>query len=253
MHRSREPERYPRVADSRVGLAGGDAEHERRVRRVRCRQHHYNLNYIPFADHGALLDPPTSDVTARTVTVLALVGRPQDRPALARAIDFLRKEQMPDGSWFGRWGTNYIYGTWSVLMAFGAGRHRSGRSSVRRAVEWLTKHQNADGGWGESNDSYGWQSRPAEINTRATPTRRPGRSWVAGRGRGRIRTRARGVEYLVRPRSSDGLWSDPTFTAPGFPRVFYLKYHGYCAYFPLWALAASRRYRDAAISPSWVR
>ena len=77
----------------------------------------YYLNKIPFADHGALLDPPTSDVTARVVTVLALIGRPQDEPALERAIAYLRAEQEPDGSWFGRWGTNYIYGTWSVLTA----------------------------------------------------------------------------------------------------------------------------------------
>jgi len=241
MHRSNEPERYResliRALDWLVGMQstnGGFAAFD-------VDNTHYNLNYIPFADHGALLDPPTSDVTARTVTALAIVGRPEDRVPMARAIDFLRQEQMPDGSWFGRWGTNYIYGTWSVLMAFGQAGIGPEDDSVRRAVEWLTKHQNADGGWGESNDSYGWQSRPAEINTPSNPYQT---AWalLGLLAAGQVDTNAvhNGVEYLVRSQEQRGLWSDPTFTAPGFPRVFYLKYHGYCAYFPLWALAAYR-------------
>jgi len=241
MHRSNESERYreslTRALDWLVGMQstnGGFAAFD-------VDNTHYNLNYIPFADHGALLDPPTSDVTARTVTALALVGRPQDRPAMARAIDFLRAEQMPDGSWFGRWGTNYIYGTWSVLMSFAQAGIGPGDASVKRAVEWLGKHQNADGGWGESNDSYGWQSRPAEVNTPSNPYQT---AWalLGLLSSGQVDSSAvrNGIEYLVRTQEEHGLWSDPTFTAPGFPRVFYLKYHGYCAYFPLWALAAYR-------------
>ena len=241
MHRSNESERYreslTRALDWLVGMQstnGGFAAFD-------VDNTHYNLNYIPFADHGALLDPPTSDVTARTVTALALVGRPQDRPAMARAIDFLRAEQMPDGSWFGRWGTNYIYGTWSVLMAFAQAGIGPDDASVKRAVEWLAKHQNADGGWGESNDSYGWQSRPAEVNTPSNPYQT---AWallgLLSSGQVDSSTVRHGIEYLVRTQEQHGLWSDPTFTAPGFPRVFYLKYHGYCAYFPLWALAAYR-------------
>jgi squalene-hopene/tetraprenyl-beta-curcumene cyclase len=198
----------------------------------------YYLNEIPFADHGALLDPPTSDVTARVVTALALAARKQDAPALARALAWLRSQQESDGSWFGRWGTNYVYGTWSVLTAFAQAGVGSDDAAVRRAVAWLESRQNADGGWGESNDSY----VPSQAAQRAAST--PHQSaWAvlgllaAGEASEAVR---RGVDYLLRTQQPDGLWSDASFTAPGFPRVFYLRYHGYCAYFPLWALAAFR-------------
>jgi squalene-hopene/tetraprenyl-beta-curcumene cyclase len=199
----------------------------------------YYLNEIPFADHGALLDPPTSDVTARVATALALVGRPQDAAALARALAFLRAEQESDGSWFGRWGTNYVYGTWSVLTALAQAGIPSDDPTVRRAVGFLTSRQNADGGWGESNDSY------VPERTRQSAASTPHQSAWALLGllaAGEVESEAlrRGVEYLLRTQQPDGLWSDPGFTAPGFPRVFYLRYHGYCAYFPLWALAAYR-------------
>jgi len=199
----------------------------------------YYLNEIPFADHGALLDPPTSDVTARVVTALARVGRPEDRVALTRAIDYLRREQEANGSWFGRWGTNYVYGTWSVLSAFAQARIGPDDPAVERAVSWLESRQNPDGGWGESNDSY----EPGRAGASAPST--PHQSaWavlalIAAREAGSDAVR-RGIEYLLRTQRPDGLWSDPSFTAPGFPRVFYLRYHGYCAYFPLWALAAYR-------------
>jgi squalene-hopene/tetraprenyl-beta-curcumene cyclase len=202
----------------------------------------YYLNAIPFADHGALLDPPTSDVTARVVSVLGHVGRPQDQPALDRAIRYLRRQQEPDGSWFGRWGTNFIYGTWSVLIAFAEAGIETQDPAVRRAVGWLTARQNPDGGWGESNDSY--YRLPAGGPAGAAASAPHQTAWAVlallAAGEARSDSTRRGVDYLLRTQATGGLWSDPAYTAPGFPRVFYLKYHGYCAYFPLWALAAYR-------------
>jgi squalene-hopene/tetraprenyl-beta-curcumene cyclase len=201
---------------------------------------HYQLNHIPFADHGALLDPPTSDVTARVVTALAIVRRPQDQQALERAVAFLREEQEADGSWFGRWGTNYIYGTWSVLTALAQARVRSGDEAVRRAVRWLGERQNADGGWGESNDTY--TQAPADRRPAASTSFQSAWALLALMAAGEVQSDVvrHGVDYLLGTQNARGLWSDPSFTAPGFPRVFYLKYHGYSAYFPLWALAAYR-------------
>jgi len=206
---------------------------------------HYRLNHIPFADHGALLDPPTSDVTARVVTVLALADRPQDREALRRAVAFLRREQEADGSWFGRWGSNYTYGTWSVLMALAQARIRPDDEAIARAVRWLKGWQNADGGWGESNDSY---AQPAEARKPVASTSFQSAWALLGlMAAGQVRSDAvrRGIEYLQSTQNERGLWSDASFTAPGFPRVFYLKYHGYSAYFPLWALAAYRNLMQA--------
>lgn len=199
----------------------------------------YYLNEIPFADHGALLDPPTSDVTARAVTILALAGRACDAGALASAVSYLRKEQEPDGSWFGRWGTNYVYGTWSVLTALAHAGVGADDPAVRRAVAWLERHQNSDGGWGESNDSY----QPERRAERAPSTPHQSAWAVLGLlAAGQVNSEVvqRGIQYLLRTQQAHGLWSDPHFTAPGFPRVFYLRYHGYVAYFPLWALAEYR-------------
>ncbi len=201
---------------------------------------HYRLNQIPFADHGALLDPPTSDVTARVVTALAACERPQDAAALARALAYLRREQEPDGSWFGRWGCNYIYGTWSVLMALAQARVRCDDEAVVRAVSWLTRSQNGDGGWGESNDSY--TQAPAQRKPAASTSYQTAWALLGLMAAGQVRRAAvsRGIDYLRDTQNARGLWTDASFTAPGFPRVFYLKYHGYSGYFPLWALAAYR-------------
>ena len=208
---------------------------------------YYYLNEIPFADHGALLDPPTSDVTARVVTALALIGRPQDRDALARALDYLRAEQEPEGSWFGRWGTNHIYGTWSVLTALAQAGIRPEDPAVALAVSWLESRQNADGGWGESNDSY--QHRDLAGGPEASTPHQS--AWallgLLAAGQAGSDTVRRGIDYLLATQDARGLWSDPGFTAPGFPRVFYLRYHGYSAYFPLWALAAFRNLTRAGI------
>ena len=241
MHQASLPERYTasidRALDWLVGMQsenGGFASFD-------ADNTHYNLNYIPFADHGALLDPPTSDVTARVVTALSLARRPQDAAALERAIEYLRQEQEDDGSWFGRWGTNYVYGTWSVLMALELAGVSADDALMRRAVAWFLARQNADGGWGESNSSYDSSGHPDRAFG-STPYQT---AWavlalIAAGEEGSSAVR-RGVDFLLRMQESDGLWSHPSFTAPGFPRVFYLKYHGYCAFFPLWALAAYRR------------
>jgi squalene-hopene/tetraprenyl-beta-curcumene cyclase len=239
MHRSPDRERYSGAVDRALDWLVGMQSRNGGFAAFDVDNTSAYLNEIPFADHGALLDPPTSDVTARVVTVLARAGRPNDRAALARAIAYLRAEQEADGSWFGRWGTNYIYGTWSVLTALAHAGVGPEDATVQRAVSWLKAQQNPDGGWGESNDSYAFE-RP-QARAPSTPHQS---AWallgLLAAGEVRSESVRRGIQYLVHTQHPRGLWSDPHFTAPGFPRVFYLRYHGYCAYFPLWALAAYR-------------
>ncbi|BCT66676.1 squalene--hopene cyclase [Nitrosospira sp. NRS527] len=198
---------------------------------------YYYLNEIPFADHGALLDPPTSDVTARCTGFLSLYGEPRHKPVVERGLAYLFREQEPCGAWFGRWGSNYIYGTWSVMEAFRLARVDTGHLAIRRAVQWLKSVQRDDGGWGESNDTY-FEPQHAGQFERSTSFQT---AWallaLMAAGDGHSHEVRRGIEYLLREQGSDGLWNDPWFTAPGFPRVFYLRYYGYTKYFPLWALA----------------
>ncbi len=171
------------------------------------------------------------------VTVLSRVGRTEDQAALTRAVEYLRAEQEKDGSWFGRWGTNYIYGTWSALTALAQAGLSPQDPTVRKAVEWLKGRQNADGGWGESNDSYARSSAKAASTPYQTAWALLG---LLAAGEAASEGVRAGIEHLLRTQAQDGLWHDPSFTAPGFPRVFYLRYHGYSGYFPLWALAAFR-------------
>ncbi|ACK52150.1 squalene-hopene cyclase [Methylocella silvestris BL2] len=200
------------------------------------------LNYIPFADHGALLDPPTADVTARCVSMLGQLGeRPETSPALARAIDYLLSEQEEEGSWFGRWGMNYIYGTWSVLSAFNAVERPADCAATRKAAAWLKRIQNPDGGWGEDGESYalgykGYNPAPSTASQTAW-------ALLALMAAGEVDAPevALGLDYLVSTQADDGFWDEARFTATGFPRVFYLRYHGYAKFFPLWAMA---RYRN---------
>jgi squalene-hopene/tetraprenyl-beta-curcumene cyclase len=201
--------------------------------------YHY-LNNIPFADHGALLDPPTEDVTARCVSMLAQLG---GAPAgmQAAALDYLAKTQGADGSWFGRWGVNYIYGTWSVLCALNMAGVDPGQPMVRRATDWLTAIQNADGGWGEDCESYrlDYQGhRPATSTASQTAWALLG---LLAAGLVDHPAVERGIAYLSASQGEDGFWAEAAYTGGGFPRVFYLRYHGYSKFFPLWALA---RYRN---------
>jgi squalene-hopene/tetraprenyl-beta-curcumene cyclase len=202
---------------------------------------HYYLNHIPFADHGALLDPPTADVSARCLGFLAQIGYASDHPTRSAAIEYLRREQEPDGSWFGRWGTNYIYGTWSVLAALNATGTDPASSIVRRAVDWLLARQHGDGGWGESGESY-FPDAPHGDAPYSTASQT---AWallgLMAAGEVEHPAVARGIAYLIASQDEEGNWEEPWFTAVGFPRVFYLRYHGYRAFFPLWALARYRR------------
>jgi squalene-hopene/tetraprenyl-beta-curcumene cyclase len=202
---------------------------------------YYYLNNIPFADHGALLDPPTDDVTGRCIGMLAQLGAPAGDPAMAAGIEFLRKSQMADGSWFGRWGVNYIYGTWSALAGLNAAGLPSGDRAMQRAAKWLLEIQNQDGGWGEDCDSYRLDYR----GYRRAPSTASQTAWallgLMAAGEVDHPSVARGIRYLEATQGADGLWPQEHYTGGGFPRVFYLRYHGYPKFFPLWAVA---RYRN---------
>jgi squalene-hopene/tetraprenyl-beta-curcumene cyclase len=210
---------------------------------------HYYLNHIPFADHGALLDPPTADVSGRCLMFLAKLvkDKPECQPVLDRAIAYLKKEQEADGSWFGRWGTNYIYGTWSVLLGFEAAGLPKDDASVRKAVAWLKSKQRADGGWGEDNETYHDASPEKRGEFRASMAFHTGLAIVAlmAAGEAEAPEVQKGIDYLLKTQQADGFWKDVAFNAPGFPKVFYLKYHGYDKFFPLWALARFRNERYA--------
>jgi squalene-hopene/tetraprenyl-beta-curcumene cyclase len=204
---------------------------------------HFHLNHIPFADHGALLDPPTADVTARCISFLAQIGMPLSDPVLRRALNFLLREQEKDGSWFGRWGTNYLYGTWSALCALNALGLPSDDPAIRRAVAWLASVQRDDGGWGEDEESYGDAPHGHYKASTASQT-----AWAVlglmAAGAVDHPAVARGIEYLLATQRSDGEWAELPYTAVGFPRVFYLRYHGYRLYFPLLALARYQNLRE---------
>jgi squalene-hopene/tetraprenyl-beta-curcumene cyclase len=211
---------------------------------------YYYLNHIPFADHGALLDPPSADVTARCLSMLAQVGYKNDHPQVAAAIAYLRREQETEGCWFGRWGTNYIYGTWSVLCALNAVGIDSKDAMVRRAASWLMAKQRPDGGWGEDGASY-WKDKPKGVCAVSTPAQT---SWalIALMAAGGVDSEAvkRGMAWLQESQKDDGTWEEDYYTAVGFPRVFYLRYHGYKAFFPQWALARYRNLQSGNAAPA---
>jgi squalene-hopene/tetraprenyl-beta-curcumene cyclase len=202
----------------------------------------YYLNNIPFSDHGALLDPPTVDVSGRCLSMLAQLGElPATSEPAKRSLDYILRGQERDGSWYGRWGLNYIYGTWTALCALNAAGLPLTDSRIQRAADWLISIQNADGGWGEGGESYKLDYRGYE----AAPSTASQTSWallgLMAAGFVDHPAVAKGVQYLHATQREHGLWDETRFTATGFPRVFYLRYHGYRKFFPLWALA---RYRN---------
>ena len=211
------------------GFASFDKDNDRMV-----------FQHIPFADHNAMLDPPTVDITGRILEMLAAYGYDKNHPAVKKALKFIRDQQEPDGSWFGRWGVNYIYGTMQVLRgleAMGTDHHEP---YVQQAAEWIRMVQNPDGGWGETCGSYD------DPNTKGIGPSTPSQTAWAVMGLlaandTRSDSVAKGVAYLLKTQKKDGTWDEPLYTGTGFPRVFYLMYHMYRQYFPLIALTTYKK------------
>ncbi len=193
------------------------------------------LTKVPFADHNAMLDPSCPDITARVLEALSHYGYRIGQPPVDRAVAFILARQEDDGSWFGRWGVNYVYGTWQVLVGLAAVGFDMSVPIARRAVRWLKEAQNADGGWGESCLSYDDPSAAGQGPSTASQT-----AWallgLLAAGEAETPEVRAGVEYLLGTQHTDGGWTEEPFTGTGFPRVFYLKYHMYPVYFPLMAL-----------------
>ncbi|NDD27521.1 MAG: squalene--hopene cyclase [Proteobacteria bacterium] len=212
------------------GWAAFDVDNDRQI-----------FTHVPFADHNAMLDPPTADITARVLEALGRLGTHSmaDAP-VQRAIAFLQREQEPDGCWYGRWGVNYIYGTWQVLRGLEAIGADMRQSWVQAGATWLREHQNPDGGWGETADSYEFPKLRGQGPSTASQT-----AWalmgIMSAGDYDSDSVRRGIDYLVRTQCADGTWNETWWTGTGFPRVFYLKYHYYCIYFPLYALGMYQR------------
>lgn len=199
------------------------------------------LNYFPFADHNAMLDPSSADITGRVLEMLAGAGMTLEHPAVRKAAAYLRKNQEQDGTWFGRWGVNYIYGTWLALRGLHAVGEPMEQERYQKAGRWIVSMQNADGGWGETCRSYDDPSLKGRGESTASQT-----AWalMALLSLGMTSPPAfhSGLNYLLRTQQADGNWQEGPFTGTGFPRVFYLKYHLYRTYFPLLALIEAREY-----------
>ena len=195
---------------------------------------------VPFADHNAMIDPPTADITARVLEMMGRLNVPQTHHAVKRAIEFVRGEQEADGCWFGRWGVNYIYGTWQALVGMAVAGVPATDPQFEAAANWLEARQQSCGGWGESCLTYDEPWRRGTGNPTPSQT-----AWalMGLMAAGRVNSTAvrRGVRNLLETRNDDGTWSETDFTGTGFPRVFYLRYHYYRIYFPLMALGRYAR------------
>lgn len=198
------------------------------------------LCHVPFADHNAMIDPSTPDIAGRALEGLGQWGYEQGHPAIDRAVAYVRKHQESDGSWFGRWGVNYIYGTWQCLVGLRAIGVPAHDAAIRRGANWLLAMQQASGAWGESPDSYDDPSLRGRGPATASQT-----AWailgLIAAGEAEHPAVERGVQWLLRTQSPDGSWDERYFTGTGFPRVFYLRYHYYPIYFPLLALGQYRQ------------
>lgn len=194
---------------------------------------------IPFADHNAMLDPPCADVTGRVLELLGYIGYDKSYKCVQKSLDFLRKVQEPDGSWYGRWGVNYIYGTWQVLRGLAAIGEDMKSPYVRKALQWLISVQNPDGGWGERCDTYDDPSLKGQGPSTPSQT-----AWglMALLACGLLHDPAvdKAVHYLLSTQKPDGTWDEHEFTGTGFPKVYYLEYTLYRDYFPLLALGIYR-------------
>jgi len=196
------------------------------------------FTYIPFADHNAMIDPSCEDITGRTLEALIGLGLDAKHPAIRGAIRFLHQTQDFSGTWYGRWGCNYIYGTFLALRGLAVVEPESHRFD--RATRWMIEHQNEDGGWGESQHSYDDPMKKGIGPSTPSQTAWALLSLIAADEAESDEAR-RGIEYLLANQRDDGAWRDDYWTATGFPKVFYLRYHLYATYFPLWALGEYRR------------
>jgi len=200
----------------------------------------YLLNKIPFADLEALIDPPSADLTGRMMELMGTFGYAKDYPAAKRALDFIKKNQDPDGKWWGRWGVNYIYGTWSVLCGLSAMGEDFEQPYIRKAVNWLKSRQNMDGGWGETCESYHDLSLAGIGESTASQSAWALLSLMAV-GEENSSAVVRGIQYLISTQKNDGTWDEDLYTGTGFPKFFMIKYHIYRNCFPLTALGTYRR------------
>ncbi len=206
------------------------------------------LTRVPFADHNAMLDPSCPDITARVLEALGHYGFGVEHPQVGRAISFLRKTQDERGCWIGRWGVNYIYGTWQVLCGLNSIGFDMQDAMVRRAVAWLQKVQQSGGGWGETCRSYDDPSLAGQGTPTASQTAWALLALLAAGESDSDAVRA-GIDYLLKTQGTDGNWREDLFTGTGFPKVFYLKYHLYRLYFPLMALARYQRTAKTQSTP----
>jgi squalene-hopene/tetraprenyl-beta-curcumene cyclase len=194
------------------------------------------LCYVPFADHNAMIDPSTADLCGRALEALGKLGRRIGDPCVDRAVEFVRRTQEADGSWFGRWGVNYIYGTWQVLTGLIEVGVSRDDPAVLAGAKWLLAHQQANGGWGESPNTYEHPELRGQGEVTASQTAWAVLGLIAA-GMADHPAVLRGIRYLVQTQNADGSWDESQFTGTGFPRVFYLRYHYYPIYFPLMALS----------------